>query len=911
MNGPEDESAPHSLQHPSPSRHLDLASVFPGDSEMSQRMRAFDWTSTPLGSVETWPPLLQFAVPTMLRSTLAVDILWGPELIQLYNDAYTRLAGLKHPRALGRSTRDAWGEVWHIDQPVLASVFESGQAVLVDDQCCPITRAGTIEETYFTLAFVPLTDTENTVRGVMVTCLETTRPIVAERRLWLLHRLGACSTTVTADALDSSLVSALGTDPYDVPFAALYRRQDGSGLTLSAAVGIDGESPWIPPSLTSTTCEPWNVIESRGRAGALVQQNLAIETSPSPTAPLQAGPVTRAAVRTLRSSAKTELGLLVVGINPARPFDGLHEQFIEFVATLVEQKVNGQHTLLQMRENADIELQRSQQAFKSLAEHSADIIARLDRDLRLLYLSPAARPYLSGVSPEGCIGRRPDEIDFPQGLGTRWIPLIREAFETGQEQRGDFKLPTTPEPRFIEMRIVPESTPDGTVESVMASMRDITDRKRAERAFEQHRIKLERLVKERTRLLQDAVNSLETSNVSLAEAKRAAEIANLAKNEFLSRMSHELRTPLNAVIGFSQLLLERTCTPEEVPTFATHIFKAGEHLLRLIDEVLDISRIESGRLQVHLEDVSLRALLDDVMQMSQPLAARAGITLETVAQGSCEKRVTADAQRLKQILLNLISNAVKYNTPHGRVYLYCQESDHQTRLFVHDTGPGIPPEGQQQLFQPFERLGAEVRRIEGTGLGLWLSKALAEAMGGTLGFQSQPGEGSRFWVELPNAEPAHEMIAEQPSPHATQSSEQPSPTDVVLYVENNVLSVLLVEQMLRNRPDIRLVAAMQGSIALELASTTDLSLIVVDLDLPDTSALDVLAKLRASHRTANVPVLIVTTDPDRHGCTALKAAGAYGFVQKPFDVRAFTAAIDAALETSTRQRARPRPTDSG
>lgn len=858
---------------------------------MAARMRAFDWAHTPLGPVDGWSVTLQVAVASILRSDLPMDILWGPQLVQLYNDAYRDIAGGKHPDALGRSTREVWDEVWHINEPILIDVMEGGRSKLFEDKCFPITRGGLLEETYFTIAYAPLPTGQEGVGGVLVTCMETTGRVVNERRLWLLHRLGLCSTNQPVAALDRNLVDTLSHVPADIPFALIYRVAREGHAALSACCGLTPGSSLCPQTLALTDETPWPFDDALYATRPVLRQDLQL-TLPSAVDGVPIVMVTAGAVSALRFGAEPmPEAVLVMGINPLRPLDDLHLRFLETVCALVQQKLAGQLSLEQIRRKANAELQRSQQAFKSLADHSPDVIARLDRELRHLYLSPSALVFARGPV-ERFIGKTAAEAGMPPALCARWDPMLRRAFATGEEQVGEFVMDTAAGSEEIEVRVVPETVIDGHVETVISWTRDITLRKRAEQALEQHRVELERLVSERTRQLQDAVTALEASNVSLVTAKREAEQANVAKSEFLSRMSHELRTPLNAIIGFSQLLRDGGCAPHEVPLFAGHVLTAGEHLLRLIDEVLDISRIESGRLQMHVEAVMPQAVLDHVMQMTAPLAARAGITLQAAHDDACSLLVMADAQRLEQIVLNLVSNAIKYNRPGGHVYIYCEPHGARVRLYVHDTGVGITLENQKMLFQPFERLGAEVRKIEGSGLGLSLSRTLAVAMGGTLGVESAPDEGSRFWVELPRAEGAHAVKSEQPlAEEAAAQGERR-----LLYVEDNVLNVHLLTQILRTRRHLRLVPAMQGSIALALAVSHPPALILLDLRLPDMSGLDVLRRLRADPRTAAIPVLVIV-DGDTPGDAVASAQtlGAVGALRKPFDVSAVLAAVDSML----------------
>ncbi len=377
-------------------------------------------------------------------------------------------------------------------------------------------------------------------------------------------------------------------------------------------------------------------------------------------------------------------------------------------------------------------------------------------------------------------------------------------------------------------------------------------------------------------------------------AKVEAERANNAKNEFLSRVSHELRTPLNAILGFGQIL-EADCTGDQRQC-AEHILKAGSHLLDLVNEVLDLASIEAGRLTFSPESVSLRRLIRETLQLIGPLAEQRNITLASHYPGGGDVHVFADHQRLKQVVINLLSNAVKYNRIAGSIEIDCtRAAADRVRIAVRDTGPGIAPDKLALLFTPFQRLGAERTAIPGAGLGLTLSKRLVELMGGTIGMESEPGRGSVFWVELPLAEEA----ARNPSPAETLSGPSTPPAGprrVILYIEDNLSNLRLVEAILARRGNIDLIPAMQGTIGLELARQHRPHLVLLDLHLPDLSGLDVFHRLRSDPATYAVPVIIVSADATLSEIDRMLGKGASAYVTKPIDVKRFLRAVDAALQ---------------
>ena len=397
--------------------------------------------------------------------------------------------------------------------------------------------------------------------------------------------------------------------------------------------------------------------------------------------------------------------------------------------------------------------------------------------------------------------------------------------------------------------------------------------------------------------------ALERSSVLLRQreqdlrgAKDEAEKANRAKNEFLSRMSHELRTPLNAILGFGQLL-EMDHLSGEQHEGVEQILRGGRHLLGLIDEVLDIAKIEAGRLALSSEPVRISEELQEALDLIEPMATARNVLINSDRQETWHRYVLADRQRLKQVLLNLLSNAVKYNRTGGAVTLSCEETGNgRLRVKVTDTGPGIPADKIERLFTPFDRLGAEQSEVEGTGLGLSLSKHLAEAMGGTLRIESAPGLGSTFWLELALVESPLERFEQALEPLTAPAAGTPgAAARVVLYIEDNFSNLRLIERLLARRPEIRLIPAMQGRLGVQLAREHRPDLILLDLQLPDISGHDVLRHLREAPETRDTRIIVISADATPGQIDRLLAAGAWRYLTKPLDVKKCLASLDEAL----------------
>ena len=386
-------------------------------------------------------------------------------------------------------------------------------------------------------------------------------------------------------------------------------------------------------------------------------------------------------------------------------------------------------------------------------------------------------------------------------------------------------------------------------------------------------------------------------------AAQAAERANAAKTEFLSRMSHELRTPLNAVLGFAQLLQMDSSTPLSPQQQAKlqHIERAGAHLLAMINDVLDLSRIESGGMPLTAETVALRVAVEEATALVANAAREAGVRLliePPDPKTAIGEHVQADHLRLRQVLVNLLSNAIKYNREHGSVTVRwgaTREGD-TVQLQVLDTGQGLSPEQREHLFEPFNRLGAERSSIEGTGIGLVVTQRLVQLMGGSILVQSQPGIGSCFTVMLPSAMGGGTRPA--PLDDATPAAAPaPGPRRTVLYAEDNPMNVELVREVMRLRADCRLVIARNGREALAMAHSERPDLLLLDMHLGDMTGLDVLRRLARDPQLAHVPAVALSADAMPAPIAAAQRAGFRAYLTKPLDVAELLRVIDEALAT--------------
>jgi len=392
-------------------------------------------------------------------------------------------------------------------------------------------------------------------------------------------------------------------------------------------------------------------------------------------------------------------------------------------------------------------------------------------------------------------------------------------------------------------------------------------------------------------------------------ARAEAEAASTAKSEFLSSMSHELRTPMNSILGFAQLLIRDSREPLSLRhrERVGHILQSGEHLLRLIDDVLDLSRIESGRVPISPEAVNLRDILCEVVRTLAPIASEREVQIEAQPLAPDIPNVFGDRVRVMQILMNFGSNAIKYNRPGGRVTFGAQVHGAHMRMQVADTGMGIATDQQSKLFQAFQRAGQEAGPIEGTGIGLLITKKLAELMDGRVGFESTPAVGSVFWVELPLSAASDSTRGRDTHPPSAAAYARPA-RGVVLYVEDNLANIAFMRDLFEDMEGLELVTARSATEGLVLTRALSPQVILLDINLPDMSGNQALQVLRRTPETAEIPVIALTAAASDRDRKAGMRAGYYRYLTKPIDVDELMKALDAALRHAGSTPSHPHPT---
>ncbi len=471
---------------------------------------------------------------------------------------------------------------------------------------------------------------------------------------------------------------------------------------------------------------------------------------------------------------------------------------------------------------------------------------------------------------------------------------IQRAFDKGQTANLEFEGKRKNGKIFPTERTVSLlKSPDGELKGMVSVIRDISIRKQAEKTLEEASCMLEKCVKERTEELETANKQLKREIIE----RKQAEAANKTKSVFLSSMSHEIRTPLNAVIGFSQLLSFDTKDPltESQKKKLSRVMDAGNHLLNLINDVLDLSKIESEKIEVFIENIDVRAVAMAAMAAVEPLVKKHEIKLVRKKMPE-DYYVKADRTRLLQVLTNLLSNAIKYNRKNGEVALSWELADEKTvRINVSDTGPGIPEDKFEALFQPFDRLGMEGLNVQGSGIGLTIVKHLMESMKGGIGLESEVGKGARFYLDLPIGEKMKPRIDKADTGIDEPELKSPGRQHLVLYVEDDDVNIELMRMILERRDDIHMLSAKRVKEGIELARSRKPDLILMDISMPDMNGIEALNLLKKYEKTRDIPVVTVSGRALKHEVEEGRTAGFADYITKPIDMEWFFRVLDRFL----------------
>jgi PAS domain S-box-containing protein len=520
------------------------------------------------------------------------------------------------------------------------------------------------------------------------------------------------------------------------------------------------------------------------------------------------------------------------------------------------------------RRQLEREKQRANAYLLSAVEAVQEAFLLFDENDRVMMLNSAARELMGPVGDAPIAGRTFEDLT------------------TASIAAGTYELGGEPAESFYARRLAYHRNPSGVLDVRTQGGRSIriTERRTADHGT--------------VTMIADITDDVQRSE-ELRQARAQAEAASEAKSEFLSSMSHELRTPLNAILGFTQLLerdRKQPLSDRQLERLA-HVMRGGEHLLRLIDDVLDLSRIEAGRISVSSEPVDIAEVLAEVVHTLEPMASRGGIQIAVPLVPSDTPRVIADRTRLAQVLMNFGSNAIKYGKADGHLSLRTDAGSGTVRITVIDDGIGIPDDKRDKIFEPFQRAGQEAGPIEGTGIGLTISKRLAEIMRGSVGFQSQVGHGSEFWIELP----AHHDLAAD----AGSSTERTTIASrlaagerrhTIVYVEDNPSNIAFMRDLVEDLPSVELLTAPTAEIGLELIRGRQPKVVIMDINLPGMSGFEAVKRLREWPETRDIPVIGLSAAALLRDTARAKDAGFYRYLTKPVKVDELTETLERLLE---------------
>ncbi len=551
-------------------------------------------------------------------------------------------------------------------------------------------------------------------------------------------------------------------------------------------------------------------------------------------------------------SDTTELGIL------GRAFDGMADELNKRVAERTQELSDE----IRVRQEAEDQLRKLSQA----VEQSPNMVFITDINGTIEYVNSKFTE-TSGYTPEEALGSNPkilQDEDTPQEIyNDLWNTIL-----SGKGWRGEIKDRRKNGNVFwASVSISPIRDRDNQITHFVSMHEDITERKRNE-----HNIQI---------------------------ALKKVEIANQAKSEFLSAMSHELRTPMNAILGFGQMLNYNATEPltKSQKMSVEHILRSGDHLLDLINDVLDLAKIESGKMVFAIEDIRVSHIIDECLSMINDMAASQNIHIKVIPNEERGQTLRADDRRLKQVLINLISNAIKYNRPEGSIIISYYESDEgMGRISIADTGYGIPQKRQSELFTAFSRLGAENSEIEGSGIGLVICKDLVELMGGNVGFESEEGKGSTFWIELPLISPLKEKKKSK-KPNQSVSSAKPLENlyGTMLYVEDNPSNLQLMEMIVQNINGLTMLSATTAEEGIDVARSKKPDVIILDINLPGMSGLEAVKVLQKMEETKHIPILALSAAATDRDIKQATQAGFLRYLTKPLHIPEIIEALKAAL----------------
>lgn len=819
--------------------------VFYGSDAMVERMKAFDWAGTPLGAPEGWPASLRTLVGVMLGSKQPMFTVWGSGLTLLHNAPYRAILGHKERDALGRSFLDVWDEIRGDLLPLVDRAF-AGESVHMDDILLMMDREGLEPEAHFAFSYTPVQD-DGVVRGFFCACTETTDVVMASRRQAFrleleetLRRIG------DADGIIDAAVTALGRylDANRVGYGELLDDTARVALTSRFTRGvaaIDGTY--------SLDAFGAGTAQALRDGHTLVVPDVREDHGSDPSA---FGPIDTLAFVTVPITRAGQLtATLFVNQSTSRRWAEGDVALIEGVAARVGDAVE--------RARAERALRDSEAHLTGIFQQTGAGFAEVDAEGRFLSINDRFCA-MAERKPEELLRLRMRDITFPDDRAVSDAAL-KSAASSGQ-------------PAMIEKRLL---RPDGSTLWVANTKSAIAS------------------VDGRRNVLVVAIDiaELKATEQALADAKFAAEEANLAKSTFIANMSHELRTPLSAIIGYSEMMAEEIadgCSGSDLADDMTKVERNARHLLGLINDVLDLSKVESGKMEVYAEDFEVEPTLREIVATVETLVDKKQNKLALELQPGLG-HMHSDVTKLRQVLLNLLSNAAKF-TEGGTITLSAsrmasEDGTDWLEFAVSDDGIGMTQEQLAKLFQRFTQADTSTtRRFGGTGLGLSLAKAFADMLGGSVAVSSVEGQGSRFTFTLPATYAA--VVDTEGQPDIETNASEIVPGDLVLVIDDDEDQRTLMTRFL-HREGFRVQVAADGRKGLQLARNLHPRAILLDVMMPGIDGWSVLSEIKADPNLANTPVVMVTSVDQRSLAASL---GAADYMLKPVQWERFSGVMD-------------------
>ncbi len=809
---------------------------FDGGGECGGLMRRIQWSETVLGPPRQWPRTLRTLIPMMLASRFAMRILWGPDLILLYNDEYRSVLGpRKHPAAMGRPVEESYVELWPTVGPMFARVMQ-GETVTLEDGILPLIRRGYLEECYFTLSYSPIRDEDATILGVLGVVHETTERVLAERRLVALRQLAASlADAKTVEGACRNAGQALVRNGADVPFALFYVvEENGREVRLVSSSGLNDPREPVRALIALDDAEaPWPLGLVAERRVPLVLTDLAqrfgeVHAGPFPEA------ITSAIVLPLtRAGSARPQAFVVAGINPRHALDDQYQAFFELLAEHVAKAV--------FHVRAREEERRAAEALARAAK-DAERAAQAERKRLYEVFMQAPMPVAIHRGPELVMdlandaaltawGKTRDIVGkpflegFPELKGQGLDALMRGVLESGVPYRGS-EVPAelarggpALDEVYWNFVYAPLLGSDGRATGVMVCGFEVTDQVLARR-------RVERLADE------------------LSQQKTALEAAHRLKDEFVATMSHELRTPLNAILGWTRMMKMGRVAPTRVQHALETIERNAVSQTTLIDDLLDVSRIITGKLRLNVESVDLPQVVAATIDTLRPASEARNIGIHAVIDSHAGP-IVGDSDRLSQIITNLLSNAVKFTPKGGRIQVLLERVSSIVRLTVTDNGMGIAAEFLPFVFERFRQADQSItRRHGGLGLGLSIVKHLVELHGGTITAHSGGiGKGATFTVAIPLS--AVHSAADRTRAETSVVNESRELAGLrVLVVDDDFDARELIAEILANA-GVEVRTASSADAAMRELEAFLPHILVCDIGMPDEDGYALIQRIRA------------------------------------------------------------------